>query len=166
MATKNTRAKTRSGPLSGRFTRNGWLTGAGTAVVAGLGAAFVLAAVIRWSDIGTDVMTAFSGNQAHGTVVEMTDAPAGAPEGAYVVIVEFMAASGSQRVSRRLVVPTGTEVEPGNRIRSDRPVRVSYRAGAPDRAVLWTLQEPWTAVWTVPVGLALIAVAWGLRPRM
>lgn len=163
--TKNKQAKARSGPLSGRFTRNGWLTGAGAAVVAGLGAAFVLAAVMRWNGIATDLMTALSGDQAEGTVVEMTDAPAGAPEGAYIVTVEFTAPSGTLRVSRQLVVPSGTGVSVTNRIRSDRPVRLSYRPAAPDRAVLWTWQEPWTAVWTVPVGLALIAVAWGLRPR-
>lgn len=165
MATKNRPAKARSGPLSGRFTRNGWLTGTGTAVVALLGAAFVLAAVLRWSVISADLMTVLSGTQSSGTIVDMTDAPSGAPDGAYLVTVAFESTSGPRRVSRQLVMPSGTGVEPGNRIRADRPVTLSYRAGAPDRVVLWTLHEPWTAIWTIPIGLALLGVAWGLRPR-
>jgi hypothetical protein len=159
-------ATVRHGPLSGRFTRNGWLTATGAGVVAGLGAAFLIAAAFRWSDIGTDFVTAVLGQRAAGTILGVADAPPGAPETAYVVTVEFAAgAAGLRRVSRQLVSPTGAGVEGGSRLRLDRPVTVSYRADAPDHAVLWTLQEPWTAVWTVPVGLALIGVAWGLRPR-
>lgn len=165
MAAKKKPATARSGPLSGRFTRNGWLTGTGTAVVALLGAAFVLAAVVRWGTISADLMTVLSGTQSSGTIVEINEAPTGAPDGAYVVTVAFDATSGPRRVSRQLVMPSGTGVEPGSRIRMDRLVTLSYRADAPDRVVLWTLHEPWTAIWTIPIGLALIGVAWGLRPR-
>lgn len=165
MATRSKPAKARSGPLSGRFTRNGWLTGPGAAAVALLGALFVLTAASRWSLIGADLMTVLSGTQSTGTIVDMTDAPAGTPDGAYVVTVAFDSTSGPQRVSRQLVMPSGTGIEPGNRIRTDRPVTLSYRAAEPDRAVLWTLHEPWTAIWTIPIGLALLGVAWGLRPR-
>jgi hypothetical protein len=164
--TTNKAATARHGPLSGRFTRNGWLTASGFAVVAGLGTAFLLAAALRWGDVGSDFVTAVVGQRSAGRILGMTDAPSGSPDTAYVVTVEFAAgAAGLRRVSRQLVSPTGAGVEGGGRLRVDRQVTVSYRADAPDRAVLWTLQEPWTAVWTIPVGLALIGIAWGLRPR-
>ncbi len=133
--------------------------------MAGLGAIFVLAAVIRWGSIQGDLITALTGTRAAGKVLEMNAAPGG-PAEAYVATVEFTAgAAGTRRITRQLLAPSGTDVGGEIRLRLDRPVTVSYRADEPDRAVLWTLHEPWTAVWTVPIGLVLIGVAWGLRPR-
>jgi hypothetical protein len=167
-STMPTKAKNSAGrgPLSGRFTRNGWLSTAGFAVLAGLGAAFVLAAVIRWGSIQADLITVMTGRQAAGTVLDMTNAAPGAQDSAYVATVEFTAGdAGVRRISRALQAPTGTGPGGDIRLRMDRPVTVSYRPAEPDRAVLWTMHEPWTAIWTVPVGLALIALAWALRPR-
>lgn len=153
--------------LSGTLTRNGRLTRAGFLIVAGLAALFLLSAVVRGPSISGDLATAVLGTRVPGTIVEHADAPAGAPDGAYLATVEFIAAGrGPTRIVRTLVAWRNTDSAGGaNRLRSDRPVTVAYRDDHPERAVLVSSHERWAAIWTMPVGLAMLGLAWRFRPR-
>lgn len=158
-----------AGPLSGTVTRNGRLTRGGFLIVAGLATLFLLGAAVRWPAIGGDVTTAMMGTRAVGTIVgPYLDAPAGGPDGAYLATVEFIVAGrGPVRVTRQLVASRGADgVGGGSRLRSDQPVSVAYRAEAPERAVLISAHERWAAIWTIPVGLTLLGLAWRFRPRV
>jgi Protein of unknown function (DUF3592) len=156
-----------SSGVTGTLTKNGRLTRGGFLMLAGLASLFLLSAAVRWPAVSADLMTVVRGARTPGTIVAYAEAADPGQSGAYVATVEFVAAGrGPMRVERPLVAWRSTSsVGSASRLRSDRPVTVAYRTEAPERAVLISAQERWAAIWTIPVGLALLGLAWRFRPQ-